>query len=374
MHRLRTPRRSLAALFLTAVVLAAVPAPAEAGGRWVAGYLVGYEHALQPAATIDFGSLSHLMVGRYVPRPNGTLDKSCDWDASKCPAWARSMGAKAHAAGRKAILFLGGAGAHDGFAAAATSAHRAAFVANIATAVKDLGFDGVDIDWEPVEAADVGNVVALIKALRTAMPTAILTMPVGFTSKNFPQQGIGWTKKVEPYLDQINIMTYEMDGNWGWSKTWHAAALDGATAETPTSVAVSVKSYLDLGIPAAKLGIGFGFYGQCWTGGVTGPRQAVGVSAITDTLTYATILDHYAPVAARHTDTKAKVPYLGRAAGLGPKGCTYISYEDPTSIAAKVAWAKSKGLGGAIIWTISEGWRASTGTNAPLKAAGGMLK
>jgi chitinase len=374
MPRSRALRRHGAAALFAAIAVAASSGPAAAGKRWVSGYLVGYERALQPPATIDFESLTHLMIGRYVPKPDGTLDRSCDWDASRCPAWARAMGARAHAAKRKAILFLGGGGSHDAFAAAAKPARRATLVANVVAAVRDLGFDGVDIDWEPVEAADVADLVALVKALRTAMPRAILTMPVGFTNMNFPQEGIGWVKTVAPLLDQINIMTYDMAGNWGWTKTWHAAAFDGATAETPTSVVVSVKSYLDLGIPAAKLGIGFGFYGQCWTGGATGPRQPVGSSVMADTLTYATIMDRYAPIGARRWDATAKVPYLGRAGGLGPKRCSFISYEDPRSIAAKVAWAKSKGLGGAIIWTIADGWRASIGTNAPLKAVGRMLK
>lgn len=348
--------------------------PAGAAERWVAGYAVGYEHALQPVSTLDFRSLTHLIVGRYVPRPDGSLDRSCDWDAAKCPAWARSLGVRAHAAGRKALLFLGGAGAHDGFAAAARPARRAAFVRNVAAAVKDLGFDGVDVDWEPVEAADVEDLIAFLKALRAAMPRALITMPVNFTNLNFPQSGIGWTKRAAPYLDRVDIMTYEMAGNWGWAKSWHGAALGGATPAMPTSTAVSVASYRALGIPAAKLGIGVGFFGQCWKGGVTGPRQAVGASAVVGTLTYATILDRYHRADAYRWDATARASYLGRAAGLGPQGCSFVSYEDPRSIAAKVAWAKVQGLGAVIVWTVSAGWRGSTRTNAPLTAVGAFLK
>lgn len=362
-------------LLATLAACLSIPASADAASRWVAGYYVGYERALYPTASIDFGSLTHIMVGRYVPNPDGTLDRSCDWDATKCPYWARAVGAKAHAAGRSAILFLGGAGAHAGFAAAAKPATRATLVKNIVASVNGLGFDGVDIDWEPVETADVPDLVALIRALRAAMPTKTITMPVNFTNLNFPTEGIGWITQVAPSLDQINIMTYEMDGsNWGWTSTWHSAALRGATSTWPTSVAASVNAYLSLGIPAAKLGIGFGFYGQCWTGGVTAPRQPQGASTIVDTPSYAQIMDSYYRGDARHWDTTASVPYLGRAAGLGPKHCTYLSYEDPQSIAAKVAYLKAKGLGGAIIWTISQGWRAKTGNNAPLTAAGQILK
>ncbi len=360
--------------FLWGAATVALTSSAAAADRWVAGYLVGYEHDLQPETSFDFTSLTHLVIGRYVPKSDGTLNKSCDWDASRCPIWAKRMGGRAHAAGRKALLFLGGAGARFGFVGAAAPAKRPAFVAAIAKAVKDLDFDGVDVDWEPVESRDVTNLLALLADLRAAMPTKLITMPVGFTNMNFPTDGIGWVKSAARYLDQINIMTYEMDGNWGWTKTWHASALDGATSELPTSVKVSVASYRSLGIPASKLGLGFGFYGQCWKGGVTAPRKAVGSSSIVGSITYADILDNYYRSSAYHYDMAAHVPYLGSSFGLGPLDCTYISYEDPRSIAAKVAFAKSQGLGGGIIWTVSEGWRASTGTNDPLTAVGQLLK
>src|SRR5690349_12229579 len=117
----RYARMAFAAAGLFAATLTA-PAQAEnigsgprvpAAKHWVDGYYVGYERNLYPPSAIDFSALTHIMVGRYAPRADGTLDKSCDWDASKCPAWARGIGAKAHKAGVKAILFLGGAGAYD---------------------------------------------------------------------------------------------------------------------------------------------------------------------------------------------------------------------------------------------------------------------
>jgi chitinase len=45
-----------------------------------------------------------------------------------------------------------------------------------------------------------------------------------------------------------------------------------------------------------------------------------------------------------------------------------VTYEDAQSIAAKGAWVKAQGLGGAIIWTINEGYvpTASPGAQNPL--------
>jgi chitinase len=56
------------------------------------------------------------------------------------------------------------------------------------------------------------------------------------------------------------------------------------------------------------------------------------------------------------------VPYL-TLSGSNAQKCTYVSYEDATSLAAKAARVKSQGLGGIIIWTVSEGYVAS-GANA----------
>ena len=70
-----------------------------------------------------------------------------------------------------------------------------------------------------------------------------------------------------------------------------------------------------------------------------------------DTLTYI----------GKHYDGTADVPYL-TLSGSNAQKCTYVTYEDETSIAAKAAWVKAQGLGGIIIWTLSEGYDSSGAT------------
>jgi chitinase len=163
--------------------------------------------------------------------------------------------------------------------------------------------------------------------------------------------------RLAPQLDQINVMTYGMAAAWeGW-KTWFTSALEGAGGPTPSSIATNVRSYAAAGVPAAKLGIGVGFYGQCWSGGVDGPRQVIGTSKLVaddNDMSYVKIMSTYFQQEAYHLDPVAKAPYLGFAAPRGPKQCTYITYENPESIAAKGDYARSHGLGGAIVWTINQ--------------------
>jgi len=135
----------------------------------------------------------------------------------------------------------------------------------------------------------------------------------------------------------------------------------------------SVRAYLAAGVPAAKLGIGIGFYGSCWTGGVSAPRREPNGSHVTaddNTMSYTNIMARYADPGALHFDEmdRANVPYLGYAAPHGPQGCTFVSYEDERSIGDKGRYVLDHGLGGVIIWTINQGYlpTAPEGRRDPL--------
>jgi chitinase len=90
---------------------------------------------------------------------------------------------------------------------------------------------------------------------------------------------------------------------------------------------------------------------------VTGPRQDIGRSAIVaddNVMSYTNIMSTYFDAAAYHYDSVAQAPYLGFSSPRGPQKCTFVSYENADSIKAKGAYARSQGLGGAIVWTINQ--------------------
>ena len=325
------------------------------GTRWVEGYYVGYERDLYPIGEVDFSAVTHLMVGRARPLADGTVTTDFDIDNVNGPIWAQAAVDAAHAAGRAAVLMVGGAGEIDGWRGAASDANRGAFVANLFTVVDEFGFDGLDLDWEPLEETDKPDFQALAQALRAQRPALILTVPVGWINANFADPPDPWWGEIAPLFDRINIMTYDMAGPWqGW-QSWHNSALQGETPTTPSSVSSSVLFYLASGVPAQTLGVGTAFYGYCWQG-VTGPLQDGGsISAGDGTMTFANIIENYYTPALRVWDTSALVPYLSSAAPLGAAGCNFVSYEDEQSIAEKGALVRMQGLGGTIIWTISQG-------------------
>lgn len=323
--------------------------------RWVQGYFVGYQRSLLAPEDVDFRAVTHLMIGRLRPLADGRLTRDFDIDDVQGPPWAASASAAAHAAGRKAILMIGGAGEIEGWrGAAATPQGRERLAAELQAAAEAFDADGFDLDWEPLDTGDRDDFLALVHAIRSRVPGAILTLPVGWINANFATPD-PWWGEVAPLFDRINVMSYDME--WpadGW-QSWHSSALHGESGTTPSSISSSVAFYRASGVPAAKLGIGSGFYGVCWRG-VTEPRRDPGWIVGSDgQFSYATVVRDYLTPAARRWDADAHVPYLSSAAGLGPQGCTFLSYEDAQSLADKGAWAKAQGLGGLIVWTLAQG-------------------
>jgi chitinase len=342
---------------------------------WVSAYYVGYQRDLYPPDQVDFSTLTHLIVGRIKPVGNGDVLTDFDIDPTNGPIMARTLATRAHQAGRKAILMLGGAGEHAGFVGAASPANRSLFVQNLLRVMDDLGYDGIDVDWEPIDTADRPNLLGLLQQLRAARPTMLLTIPVNWVNINFPDEVDSYYGQIAAVVDQINIMSYDMSSNYpGWD-SWHFGPLYGATSTRPASIESSVQRYLLAGIAPRKLGIGIGFYGSCWKG-VSAPKVPLDGLNVTmgqsdNVMTYARIVADYLPAATRIYDAEAKVPYLASAGGIGPQNCNFISYEDPESVAAKGSYVRGRGLGGAIIWTIGQGHigSAPVGSRDPLMQA-----
>jgi chitinase len=282
----------------------------------------------------------------------------------------------AHAHGVKAIASLGGADSAAHFRQATASGTIAKFVNNIVTLMQLYGYDGIDVDWEPLEKSDEAVVIDLATRIRAARSNAILTIPVGIININLGADLTNYAAIAAAY-DQMNLMSYGMAGAWeGW-KSWHSSPLYQQDSATPTSIDSSVKLYVAAGVPKRKLGVGIGFYGLCYSPPVTGPDQALNGSTLVASdgaISYANILQNYYSAAARKWDSLARCPYLSFGAAKPPDGCGYISYDDEQSIAEKAAYIKANGLGGVIEWQINEGYIAGAAApNALLSAIAAEL-
>ncbi len=370
---------------------------------WTAGNMVSY-----PYTKIDWTALTHLNVAFAYPQSGGALAyQGGNLDA----ALAKAITAAAHANGKKAILMIGGVGSSATFAAATgdTTASAQAFAQKIVSFAQADGFDGVDLDWEAIWANDNGGIgdgarmKNLALALRGLWPNMVLTVAMGWDQTGQAMWG-GMKDGGGSWLfDQFNVMNYDAANGWPQWQAWFHNAFDDAAANRPSSVVASLTALAGAGVPKDRIGMGLPFYGSAWlksqNSGAYYPRQTISqnYNAATQgadtTYTYKYIVDNFvraydgpnpADAAGRTVpngtnvgyifDQKAGTPYItgGTAGWTGLKGTapaiTFLSFEDPTSIATKGAWAKANGYGGCIIWLINEGATDANGTNPLLSA------
>jgi chitinase len=337
-------------------------------GAWSMGYYASWAPEQYPISEIEWSGLTHIAMAFYLPSQDGSMTL-----AGGNAKLATDLIAGAHAHGVKAIASIGGSDSQTGFQKATASASVATFAANLVSLLTTTGYDGIDIDWEPMDKVDEPAVIDLANRIRKAMPSALLTIPIGEINVNLGADLSGFAAIAAAY-DQLNIMSYGQAGAWSGWKSWHSSALYQTDSATPTSIDSTVKLYLAASVPAAKLGIGIGFYGLCYSPPVTGPDQALNGSTLLASdgaISYVNIMTTYYSASARQWDSLARVPYLSFATAQAPDGCTYITYDDEQSIAEKGTYVKSKGLGGVIQWELNEGYlpSAAAGLRNPLLKA-----
>jgi len=366
--------RSVIAVGGIAFLAAPVAVRGAGDGRtrtWVSGYYTAWNKDLYPPDKVDFSALTHIIVGRVLPRPDGSVHAGFDHqDGAVGRAMARTLSQRAHAAGRKALIMVGGSGEHAGWVGAASPANRPRLVGYLLAVMDETGFDGLDIDWEPVERVDRGDLLALARELRAARPGMILTFPIHAVNMNKVREDADpWFAKLAESFDQVNVMSYEMAFNApGWI-SWFSSPLFGEAPNHPMSVSASLKAWAGAGIPKSKLGMGIPFYGVAWRN-ISGPYQPyTGWSDYIESdnaLTYRRVMQRFQK-GSYHWDEAAQSSYLTFSPPVD--GCRWISYDSPQAIAAKAAWLRANGYGGTIIWTLNQGCTdPSTGANPPLDA------
>jgi len=175
------------------------------------GYYMGYLADRQPPSAIDWKGLTHLAVGFFVPRADGSLD------AGLAPSAAdrKLLVQAARQNKRKILATIGGQDSGPMWYAATCcsengSAARATLVSSLKNLVKSEGYEGLDLDWEPLEPKDQPLLLELVRTLRKELPGTLLTFPAdGADNLNFPANRAFYAQ-LAPLLDQLNLMTYGM--------------------------------------------------------------------------------------------------------------------------------------------------------------------
>ena len=304
---------------------------------------------------IDYSAITHLIHFSIGPNADGSINLN-----AITPAQSQDVVTRGHAAGIKVLVCLGGAGSGPAISAVISDTRRSTLIKNLIGFISVRGYDGIDLDMEPIVPTDEDHFVTFVRELRAQMkavnPKWLLTIPASGEPGDQPKL----CALLKNDFDQINIQTYDLSGKWPGFKTWYNGSLygEGKTRLTATrpypSVDEKIGLYVKAGVPKAKIGVGIAFYGYVWSG-ADGPTQSIqGVSL--ETVGYNTIMDQYFQPRLYHWDTKAHAPYLSIRAGRdSPK--KFISYDDVRLTREKVLYARTHGLGGVMIWQLGGGYR-----------------
>jgi chitinase len=191
-------------------------------GHWLTGYYATYNYGVMTTSQVDYTRLTHVIYWPVIPNPDGTLNTTpFGLSPATFSAGATDLVTRAHAAGAKALIGIGGdasVGATAGFQGATTATHQAAFINNIVSLMQSYKFDGVDINWEQITTADDTDFTSFITNLRTRLntiaPAPLLTMPPE-TQMNGGRPDL--LAPIYQKFDQINVQTYIMSGPYpGW--------------------------------------------------------------------------------------------------------------------------------------------------------------
>lgn len=340
--------------------------------KWVLGYYVGYQHgkaakglSQQNPDEINYKYLTHIAIGIALAKSDGSLDLRFYHNTEQEGLlWAKETIELAHQNNCKALLMLGGQDNGDEILNSMKN-HKSSFIDNIVQNITKYNFDGIDIDWE--DNIDGILFVELVKEIRTKLPKTIITVPGFIINSNFPKVD-DWILKIEPYIDQYNVMSYYPATCWignGWY-SWHNSPLYGEKPNTPVTIEGTLKRLYLSGFPKHKLGMGIAFYAIGYSGGITGPNQPTewGQNQIKGGDNLFPIWKLYNNEGSllrtqyRKWDSTAKCSYLSLPTDKAIDNCQYISYEDEFSIYEKAKFSHEKGYGGIIIWTLSQGYVA----------------
>ncbi len=371
----------------------------NSGKFWATGYLPGWRHtdrAIPFMTAEDYRFLSHIIHFGGVPKPDGAIDV----ESLKVGPASRKLAVDAAHAADKPILFSV-VGEYPIFnPVIGNQQTRRTFINNLIAIMAESGYDGIDLDMEPV-CAPFGSFgyrgvdltkkpafktafpvnqayISLVKELRIELDkrkTPLLERPLLTAAIHWRDCHIFGREEVHACFDQVNLMTYDMNGPQDGEVTWFDSPISNGGFkfkkydEPAYSIELFVNDCLEAGIPASKLGIGICLDALVWrggegvaiTGGVTAPRQTWTKAPFHPHLgepryTYTEMMNLFYQPNNYNWDEVAQAPYLSIDLP-GSSGDMFISFNDERSIKAKIDFIKKNKLGGFYIWELAADYR-----------------
>ena len=244
-----------------------------------------------------------------------------------------------------------------------TQQSRKVFIDSAVEFVTRYQLDGLDVDWEypgltgnhnRFRAEDQQNYTLLLKELRQRFDKEgerlhkhlFTSIATGATQKFLEHTEMG---EVQKYVDTVNLMAYDYYEPSSSKTTGHHAPLFTNPADPKLiSADASVHNYEKAGVPSGKIVMGVPFYGHVWgsvaavNNGLFQPGKEVpGAYANYSNITAQMLNNGFT----RYWDSVASAPYL-----YNSNSQTFVTYEDPESLALKARYVRDQGLAGIMFW------------------------
>ena len=248
-------------------------------------------------------------------------------------------------------------GQPDAFTKVAASPElRASITESARRLVAEEGFDGIDYDWEypcvpsnfmDASPEDRHNFTLLCEATRKGLDLAgggLLSIAAGADIYYIE------SVEVEPLsrlLDYVCLMTYDLKCGFHALSGHHTALYSSTGDYFRNSCDQAMKLFIRSGFPKEMLLMGAAFYTRKWE---NVPNRCHGFLQYTEKgggygPSYDELKENYLNRNGfvRYWDDEAKAPWLF-------DGSTFISYDDPESLAHKCAYVKREACGGIFYW------------------------
>ncbi|KJY02250.1 glycoside hydrolase family 18 like protein [Zymoseptoria brevis] len=267
---------------------------------------------------------------------------------------------KKHNRHLKTMMSIGGWSLRKAFAPAlATDSGRKNFAKTAVQLIKDLGFDGVEIDYEyPSSAQEAADLVSVCQLIREELdsysrslngnPHFLLALAVPAGPINYVHFDVPGFK---PYVDFIQLMAYDYQGSVFSNYSGHDANVY-KSRDNPRSTDFETEDplryYLNAGMPAEGITLGMPLYGRSFAN-TSGPGMTY--TNATDGTWEPAVWDYKAmPQNGSQVYTDNTIV----ASWCYNKETRYmVSYDTPEIAVQKTHYLVGKGLGGAMWWETS---------------------
>ncbi|KAJ6125888.1 hypothetical protein N7471_010381 [Penicillium samsonianum] len=246
-----------------------------------------------------------------------------------------------------------------------TEAGRQKFADSAVELLQNLGFDGIDVDFEyPANDTEADELVDTLRRLRETLDSYssanaggyhfLLTAASPAGSSNYQKEHLS---QMDQFLDFWNLMAYDYSGCWSTTGgcrgiiNGHSANLYASEANpssTPFNTDQAIDYYTSHGVASNKIVLGMPLYGRAFTD-TSGPGQisnGVGAGSWEDG-----VWDYKA--LPRSGCSVTDMDQEAASYCYNSDSRLFISYDTPQNAHKKAEYIMSKGLGGGMWWELS---------------------